>query len=373
MSPVPNRWRRGLLALATVLPGLLFAAPAFALVEPGLADPAEPGSVLIYPKFATGSVAVDGGAFNAAKTLIEVGVVCPAGLAPCAHIIIPIHFHWVCPGATVAGVTNVCQETDFTVLNSIFGKITFNPSQLTGPLDGNTAVPIAPCQRGYLIGWVVDFTDSPIKFDGLIGDSVQRNTPQDLQSYSALAIQGDPADPNGFPVTLVVDPATGILSLAFDGGPHHYQMVTGQIEADVRYNEVLAQPFAFTALILLTLDVRSNLTNAPTLVALDFYTENQIRVSTGTAFVCWAQIPITAIDPTLTTEGMRVVAGGNPGLGFKGVVVSGQAVQNGLRSTMLGLVQTVEGPAAGPVNATRSYNFRPSNNSVPIPTIFVPF
>jgi len=362
--------------LATVLPGLLFAAPAFALVEPGLADPAEPGSVIIYPKFATGSVAVDGGAFNAAKTLIEVGVVCPAGLAPCAHIIIPIHFHWVCPGATVAGVTNVCQETDFTVLNSIFGKITFNPSQLTGPLDGNTAVPIAPCQRGYLIGWVVDFTDSPIKFDGLIGDSVQRNTPQDLQSYSALAIQGDPADPNGFPVTQVVDPATGILSLAFDGGAHHYQMATGQLQGDVRYDSNITAPFGVTSLILLTLDVRSNLTNAPVLVPIDFYTENQFRLSTATAFVCWNQIILEAIDPGLTVENMRVVAGGGAGLGIKGVFVTGQARQNGLPSTMLGLVQTIEGPVAvnvTPALATRSYTTRPENNSIPVPTTFVPF
>jgi len=369
-----------LLTLATLLPGLAFAVPAFAqLVQtdpPGLADTAEPGSVLVWPKFAQGSVAVDGGAFNAAKTLIELGVVCPAGSAPCPHFGVPIHLHWVCPGASVGGVANICQETDFTVFNTVFGKLTFNPSQLTGPLDGNTAVPMSPCVRGYLIGWVVNNADQPIKFDGLIGDSVQRNVPTDLQSYSALAIQADPRLATNALITLAIDPATGTPSLVFDGQPGHYQMVTGQLEGDVRYDSNITAPFGDTSLILLTLDVRSNLVNVQTFVALDFYTENQVRVSTATAFVCWNQLLLEAIDPTLTVENMKVVSGNVAGLGIKGVFVSGQAILGGVQSTLLGLVQTIEGPVAANANpalATRSYTTRPSNNSVPIPTTFVPF
>jgi hypothetical protein len=55
--------------------------------------------------------------------------------------------------------------------------------------------------------------------------------------------------------------------------------------------------------------------------------------------------------------------------------VSGQAVQEpGFTAvTLLGLIQTTEGPTSGAANAVRSYTNRPSNNSIPIATSFVAF
>src|ERR1700730_1602612 len=79
MNPVIRWWGRRLPTLMSLMPALLFAMPAFALsfTDPaGVADPAEPGSVLVYPKFSTGSVTVDagtGGAFTAPRTEIELG------------------------------------------------------------------------------------------------------------------------------------------------------------------------------------------------------------------------------------------------------------------------------------------------------------
>src|ERR1700732_4658315 len=81
MSPVISWWGRRLPTLMSLMPALLFAMPAFALLPtdpPGLADTAEPGSVLVYPKFSTGSVLVDG-ITTAPRTEIELGAVCPAG------------------------------------------------------------------------------------------------------------------------------------------------------------------------------------------------------------------------------------------------------------------------------------------------------
>jgi hypothetical protein len=340
--------------------------PAFALLPtdpPGLADTAEPGSVLVYPKFSTGSVLVDG-ITTAPRTEIELGAVCPAGRLCAVDEPIRVRVHWVCQ-PTVQTSAQVCQESDFDVHLTVNGKLRFNPSGI--PMDGGTPVAQAPCAsgRGYVIAWVIDDFGRPIKYDGLIGDAVMRNTATDLQSYSALAIQADPALATTALISTGKDPS-GALVLPFDGLPGHYQMVTGQISGDVRYDQDDARPFADTFLILLTLDVRSNLLNQPVDVSLDFYNQNEVLESTAIRFVCWTQTQLSNLDSNLTRAIM-----GTP----KGVVVSGQAVlEPGFTpATLLGLIQTTEGPTGGAANAVRSYTNRPSNNSIPIPTTFVAF
>jgi len=366
MSPVIRWWGRRLPTLMSLMPALLFAMPAFALSysDPaGLADTAEPGSVLVYPKFSTGSVLVDG-ITTAPRTEIELGAVCPAGRTCALDEPIRVRVHWVC-APTVQTSAQVCQESDFDVKLTVNGKLRFNPSGI--PMDSGTTVAQAPCPagRGYAIAWVIDNFGRPIKYDGLIGDAVMRNTATDLQSYSALAIQADPALATGAAISTGTD-ASGALVLPFDGGAGHYQMVTGQISGDVRYDQDDASPFADTFLILLTLDVRSNLLNQPIDVALDFYNQNEVLESTAIRFVCWTQTQLSNLDSNLTRAIM-----GTP----KGVVVSGQAVQEPgfTAATLLGLIQTTEGPTGGAANAVRSYTNRPSNNSIPIPTSFVAF
>jgi hypothetical protein len=377
---------------ALLMPALALATPAFAnpplpTDPPGLADPSEPGSVLVWPKFATGTVPVfpgTAGAFTAAKTLIEVGAVCPAAEAPCAdNSKITVHFHWVCPGTFSGEQLSVCPETDFyetiTYGTSSAGKITFNPgtgtSTITGPApsdyNGSTIVPIAPCPRGYLIGYAVDTFDRPVKFDGLVGDAVLRSFGPDLQSESAIAIQADPRLAN-FPnpgnlITLVGG------GLAFDGLPGHYQAVTGQLQGDFSYDSNLTPPFHDGALIFLTLDVKTgDFNNDTTAVALDFFNFNEVPVSTEFSFTCWGQVELSVLDPNLTVE-LGGTFGGTA-RHDKGIFISGQAVDavTGAPVTLLGLFQATEGPAAGPANAKTSYTVRPGNNSVPVPTTFVP-
>jgi len=414
MRPL-HTWSRTVLRLALPLaPVLLFALPAAAQCLPigsascpatdpgGLADTAEPGSVLVFPKFDTGTVIVDPAASGGLspqvipKTEIEIGAVCPGfstGTPPpvCIDVNYEIHVHWVCPGATVGEVSSVCQEIDFEVFVSTFGKIVFNPTgfparngQLTGfpALNGNTPVPVAECARGYALAYVVNAVLAPIKHDVLVGDAVLRNTVpiafplngQALESYSALAIQADPNLADNAPIAQGVDPVTGTPTLVFDGNPGsvpgdpvgHYQTVAGQFQGDIRFSQDDVAPFADTQLILLTLDVRSNLHNDATFVSLDFYNQKEIRTSTFASFDCWLQIQLTDIDANLnrTTQGTP-----------SGLVVSGQAIDGevgGLR-TLLALIQTTEGAAAGPINESRSYTVRPSNNSIPVATFFTPF
>ena len=159
-------------------------------------------------------------------------------------------FHWVC-GATEAdeATSFVCQETDFDITATVFEKIVLTPNGETigfykgeDPTGGlpNHFAPAANCPQGggYLIGWVISpANDRPIKFDGLIGDAVLRPSSAALGSYNAIPIQADPGLANAAAIKTNAGGA-----LFFDGGPGHYQAVTGQVIGDVRYTNLTTGP-----------------------------------------------------------------------------------------------------------------------------------
>jgi hypothetical protein len=360
--------------MSLLMPALALAMPAFAQDrDPRLSDSQEPGSVIVFPKFITGTVALPEGG-TAPATELEIGIVCPVGVTCPEHQSIKMRFHWVCPGDESFPAKLICRETDFDVTASVNEKVVLVPNGV-GTADGvgTRFVPPPPCPKGYLIGWVVNTSDRPIKFDGLIGDAVLRVGSTALASYNAIPIQADPTLANGALITLV----DGRLpdSLAFDGGTGHYQAVTGRIYGDVRYtNPAGPTNFAAGYITLLTLDTLSNRPNFPTFVDLFFYAgfgsalgvENVI--STSTEFVCWTEQRIDDIDINLRTTVM----------GRKGVVISGPAEKiqwAGIDDdagpvTLLGLLEASEGSAtAFPL---RTYFTSVSNDSVPVPTVFEP-
>ena len=363
--------------LLLLMPALALAMPAFATAtgrDPRLSDSQEPGSVIVFPKFITGTVNLPEGG-RAPATELEVGIVCPVGATCPEHQSVKIRFHWVCPGDQSFPDKLICKEVDFDVTASVNEKLVLVPNGV-GTADGvgTRFVPAPPCPKGYLIGWVVNTSDRPIKFDGLIGDAVLRTSGTALAAYDAIPIQADPALANGALITLVDSKLPD--SLAFDGGKGHYQAVTGRIFGDVRYsNPTGPTTFAATSITLLTLDTLSNRPNFPTFVDLFFYAgfgsalgvENVI--STFTEFVCWTEQRIdTAISSNLRTNVM----------GRKGVVISGPAEKiqwAGIDDdagpvTLLGLLETSEGtPTAWPA---RTYFTSVSNDSVPVPTEFEP-
>src|SRR3984893_1132611 len=385
-------------ALALV-PGLALATPALALAPGNQADLAQPGSVIIFPKFInTPAVSVDGGIL-VPRTEIEVGVVCPVGTTCVEHQPVKVRFHWVCQA--VANVnSNICQETDFDVNLSIDGKLAF-------PADGAVPgtywvnaprVPAPPCPRGYLIGWVVNTADQPIKFDGLIGNAVIRNpnlvagpdagSSTGVSAYAALQIQADPALASGALITTApVNSLTGQGQLFFDGLPGDYTMITGSFAGEVRFDKTVAgaplpNALSTTFSTFLTLDVLSNLPNNPTFVPLQFWNESLATVSatnplfealtsTSWEFVCWDQVQLSTINVNLTQafQGTR-----------KGIVRAGPAmkIENGAPDdtigpvTLLGLIETTEGTAAN-VFLERKYNFNVNVTGNPVATRFVPF
>ena len=385
-----------------LLPALALATPAFAQLN----DANEPGSVIVFPKFINmPRVTVDGVA-GISRTEIEVGVVCPPTLNPlmsplCAeHTLYKIRFHWVCPGAENVN-SNICKESNFEFFISMNGKVAFSadgdPINSNSP---NTTVP--PCPRGYLIGWVENTNDQPIKFDGLIGNAVIRGpdlaaerggNSTAVSAYNAIPIQAsDDETPQGTTGTSIrFADARDPTALIFDGGPRHYKAITGSFYGDVKYDKTAPggpppDVLSTTFITFLTLDVRSNKPNNSVFVPLHFYSESakvpnannndfERLVSTSWNFVCWDQVQLSTIDPNLTQARM---------LTRKGVVLAGRPTGSitmkdqdgapgddfGNEVSLIGLIETNEGPD---LFMNRKYNFNTVNDSNRVITRFIPF
>ena len=346
----------GVVALLSAAFAVASGSPAFAQVRDlRLSDSQEPGSVIVFPKFIRGTVAPDG--VSTPRTEFEVGVVCPKGLVCPERQSVKIRFHYVC-GTNESDIAGsfVCKETDFEAVTTVNGKLIFNPE---GAPPGNFITPIPQCQRGYLIGWVENTSDQPIKFDGLIGDAVLRESDTAVSAYNAIPIQAHPALATGALITTADD--GGLL---FDGVAGHYQALTGVIFGDVAYDA----PRRATNLTFLTLDVRSGRPNYPTFVDINFYNAQEALLSTSTEFICWGERQLSNdIDPNLTGALMG---------SRKGVFIAGPAEKVPIfginddagPATLLGLVETLEGPTL----TERQYTYGVFNDSVPVPTRFRP-
>src|SRR5215469_10922281 len=116
------------LSALSLMPALAMATPALANESAVVANFSQPGAVIVWPKFETGSVNVfpgTAGQFSAARTLIELGNV--------GATAVTVHLEWVCPGATVGELPSVCAATAYLVKVSANGKVTFNPSGIVNP------------------------------------------------------------------------------------------------------------------------------------------------------------------------------------------------------------------------------------------------
>lgn len=354
-----GKWVRVSLLLMLAL---TLAIPAMAQVRPlTLSDSQEPGSVIVFHKFIKGEVSLNGD--SVPRTEIEVGVVCPKGAVCEQEQDVKIRFHWVCPADQTFENKYICKEVDFDAEVTVNGKLVFNPN--------GGKYPPPPCDRGYLIGWVIhEDTFAPIKFDGLIGDAVIRETSQDAAAYNAVPIQAYYGDVHRAPRTLG---AGG--SLVFDGTAGHYQAITGREYCDVRFDKRTGSVQTGTTLTLLTLDVRSNRGNNPTFVDFNCYNEDEKLVSVSTEFICWTQVGLSRtlngippINSVLTETGM----GSRKGLCLTKTAEQvpspfGDDIEVPKDVTLLALVETLEFDGQMRLTAHSCYN-----DSFPVPTTFYP-
>jgi hypothetical protein len=365
------------------------ATSAVAQLRPAfLYDSEEPGSVIVFPKFVTGTV--DG----QPRSEFEISLVCPPALrladGSCDLLAEGTRFklkaEWVCPGSQKVEDKFICKETDFELFVTLNGTVSFNPNNIGAgpfptPAPGTGTPPTLfsptvtaqrvsgpPCERGYVIVWVVNINGTPIKFDGLIGDAILREANGATSAYNGIPIQANPFLATNAPVP------QGLLgALAFDGLAAGYQSLTGSIASSVRFAQSAPTPVR-TDLTLLTLDVFSNRPNAPVSVDLDFFNANEVLLSTSTEFICWDEVQLTEIDPNLTVDGMQT---------RKGLVVSGPAIKfpflgindptvnpvTGFAS-LLGIVTTVEGSQAYSYSLFNDSGLLPGVG--PITTLFIP-
>ena len=365
-----------LLALGAVAPA---AAWVPVVDRGGLNDSQEPGSFLVFPKFRAGTVNTTEEGFLP-RSEFEISIVCPQGATCSQNPLMPtqvlLKAVWICG----SGDLNVpfpaqCSEQNFMIPTTVNSTVYFGaqgPTQVNLGLNA-TSVPPPPCQRGYLVVWVVGADGLPIKYDALIGDAVLRTQTGNpvgglatAGQYTAIPIQGSKYLNTGN--SIPVDPGTGAVS--FDGSG--YQAVTGAIKGTVRYpgptfNVAMVQTGAIrTSLVLLTLDVRLGFTNPPTHVDLEYSNEGEHLRSNPAQFVCWGEERL----------GEAPLTGMTSDFGRKGNLESGPAQQidvvTGLPikpATLLGLIQTQElSYPAGYV--LREYYYLLYNDSIPVPTDF---
>jgi hypothetical protein len=356
----------GILVLLTAALGIGVPSPA-QTAKPTTSASQEPGSVIVFPKFIKGTVTVDG--VTKARTEIEVRARCPKDATCPEDEPVRIRFHWICAGGEDIAPKYVCKESSFDMVVPANRKALFNPED-PGRL-GDVIASIAPCPKGYLIGWVISpTTNRPIKYDALTGNAVLRNPSGPIESYEAFVIKADPNLAIRADIATEIDSRTGNPSLVFDGGAGHYQTVASAVQTNLEYHKLtgpLSSSEAF--LILLTLDVRVNRPNYPTFIDLEFRTDQGIRASTSRNFTCWTEIQNPNIDANFTLAGARI---GN------GVVIAGRAVKvpvGGISDipgpvTLLGLVPSDEdsrGWTLEPAYVVKKFD------SSKATTVFLPF
>src|SRR5262249_1368583 len=151
-----------------------------------------------------------------------------------------------------------------------------------------------------------------------------------------------------------------------------------------------------TLLTLLTLDIRSNRPNSSVFVDINAFNSGETLTSASTEFICWEEVSLSGSNdgkfgiPNPSPDGALPINSSFTGVGMgsrKGIIVAGPAMRDdGTPVTLLGLLEVLEGgPVDGssepgsmtlvpdPIGARRQYFYQFLNDSVPVPTTFVPF
>jgi hypothetical protein len=345
--------------MAKLMSMLFVAFLALGLAAPVLAGPVDgevnnaeiPGSVIVFAKFIKGSVEVGGEKLP--KSEFNISVTCAAGQVCAEGAGVKLLGRWVCPGDQDPRKKFICKENDFELTTTVKATITFgavaqNSIPGTVGTTGTTArrsVPAPPCDRGFLILWVVSTADGDapkaIKNDALLGHAILRHGYKDASAYTGYPIQAVSTLAHG-----ALTDVDGDLRLDFDGKTE-YKMVTGQVRTTIQLDReyVAGEPSGnhlarSSAITLLTLDVISNRPNYPTFVDLHWYNKDEVLLSTSHEFICWSQEEITDLDDNLDEF-----------FGDKALLESTEAEKVAIFGvddtdgpvTLIGLVETIEG------------------------------
>jgi hypothetical protein len=277
----------------------------------------EPGSVLIFPEFLTGTVD-SGDGTRLPRSAFEISVVCPPGTPVsdpfCTNALtgkpatVFLRAKWVCPPDPADPDLRFCAEKDFTLTTTVNGTLFINPENIpgtgvaqTGP-DPVVAHPV--CPQGFFIVWVVkDLTGlEPENFNGLLGDAVLRPTDAThVVAYNAVAISTAlNSEITGSPV---VDSSKD--DLQFDGAG--YRELYDRIFGTVRFDDATFGIQTFITLV--ALDIRAGTNDSDTnFVHFDFYNENEDVTSADVNVICFKEVSLSN-DLNITAQNIQGVKG----------------------------------------------------------------
>jgi hypothetical protein len=336
------------------------------------------GSVLVFPKFLAGTVAVGETAAGApiveSRSSFNISVACPSADICPAGASVKLLGRWVCPGSQDPRSKSICKAANFELITTVNGTLTFNPENLgtrSAVRSASLNVPKPPCPEGFLIVWVVSPSNasapSAIKFDGLAGNAVLRNSTHSAGSYTAIPIQAASHLQTGAFTDVNRDG-----NLDFDGS--EYKAVTGQLAGPIRFpRSTKVQGTTLgridTVLTLLTLDVKAGRPNPATVVDFHFFNESEELISASHEFICWTEVKLTSIDANLDEF---FGTGGHHGLFTTTVAETfGFGFSAASRPvTLLGIAETIERNRGGV--AIREHEYTLFNNGRPVPTTFDP-
>jgi len=300
----------------------------------------EPGSVLIFPKFLTGTVD-SGDGTRLPRSAFEISVVCPPGtdvtLPVCTNppltagagkpATVYLKAKWVCPPATSNPADTFCAEKDFTLTTTVNGTLWINPENIPGTGVAQTgpgpvvATPL--CPQGFFIVWVVNnLTDlTPISFNGLLGDAVLRPSGvTHTAAYNAIAISSN-VSVAGLPL-----PGASKDFLFFDA-VESYMVLSDRIFGTVRYDDANSGIQTFISLVPLDIAAGTNLSK-DNFVHFDFYNENEDTTSGDLPIICYKEVSLSG-DLAITAQSIQ---------GLKGLV----KVTNTSGHPIIGIIETQE-------------------------------
>jgi len=179
--------------------------------------------------------------------------------------------------------------------------------------------PACPSGEGFIVAWAETENQEPISYNSLIGSARVSHTgtaalstgPSGgnvVEAYNAIPFQSlqSAMDALGNPTKLGSNPSPSFdFALTFGnvGAATNADYVAFPLTL-VSDFQAVDGPDAFTDLILLTLNIRSNDFNPYTHVDIKYWNENEVPFSTSRNFWCWERVPLEKISSNFFESGL---------------------------------------------------------------------
>ena len=205
-------------------------------------------------------------------------------------ISIQIQLNFICPGSK--------QDAFCDTLNT---HLTITPH---GTAIINVTDHHPPCDQGFVVAFAENGLHQAISFNALLGSYRINWTKKRLYSEAEKAISIQSVKPSG-----EILGTSGGLQFGADPDPvtQDYVALGNHLFTDFR--AVNGSGSYGSNLILLTLGTIAGASNPVSLVAIDFWNENEVAFSTSLEFVCWTRVRLDQIDFNFLSDNLETPHG----------------------------------------------------------------